>query len=163
MNIQKSRRVQSTWKAPWTNSTSLRFIQFSHNSRIQILFKFPQSISQKTLDHIQGHKTRWKISWSKGIEIIESVLLSLWNYDRDQYQRIFENNPQIFKRNVTFTKRELWLSHAIESFNKVRRLKQRRGWLQKRKHLNEKLISKWEINIKDTLKLPCIWKLNVHF
>ena len=48
-----------------------------------------------------------KISWSKGIEIIESVLLSLWNYVRNQYQKIFENNPHIFKHNVTFTKRDL--------------------------------------------------------
>ena len=60
-----------------------------------------------------------KISWSKGIEIIQnlfsyhtkSVLLSLWNYVENQYQKIFENNPYIFKCNVTFTKRDLCLSH----------------------------------------------------
>ena len=31
------------------------------------------------------------------------------------------------------------------------------------KHFNKKLIPKWEINIKDTLKIPCIWKLSVYF
>ena len=40
-----------------------------------------------------------EISWSKGIEIIQS-LLSLWNYIRNQYQKIFENNPHIFKCSV---------------------------------------------------------------
>ena len=83
-----------------------------------------------TLEHIQGQKTRcrnfmvWKC-WNR----TESVLLSLWNYVRNQYQKISKNNPHIFKRNVTFTKRHLlWLSHW-----------KNRGWLQ---HLNEKLISK---------------------
>ena len=33
------------------------------------------------------------ISQSKGTEIIQSVLLSLWNDVRNQYQKIFENNP----------------------------------------------------------------------
>ena len=43
----------------------------------------------------------------------ESLLLSLWNDRniRNQYQKIFENNSHIFKSNVTFTKRDLWLSH----------------------------------------------------
>ena len=35
-------------------------------------------------------------------------------------------------------------------------------FLQRRMHLNKKLISKWEIYIKHTLKIPNIWKLNVH-
>ena len=107
-----------------------------------------------TLEHIQGQKTRcrnfmvWKC-WNR----TESVLLSLWNYVRNQYQKIFKNNPHIFKRNVTFTKRHLlWLSHW-----------KNRGWLQRRKNFTEKLIPKWEINIKDTLKISCIRKLNAHF
>ena len=29
---------------------------------------------------------------------MESVLLSLWNYVRNQYQKIFDNNPHIFGR-----------------------------------------------------------------
>ena len=41
---------------------------------------------------------------------------------------------------------------AIKSLNKDKRLKKHRGWLKWRKHLNEKLILKWEISIKDTLK-----------
>ena len=55
---------------------------------------------------------------------------------------------------------------AIESLNKLD-WKKHQGWLQRRKHLNEKLElkkrerekleSEWEINIKDTLnKIPCI-------
>ena len=31
-------------------------------------------------------------SWSKGMEIIQSVPLSWWNYVRNQYQKIFETN-----------------------------------------------------------------------
>ena len=45
---------------------------------------------------------------------------------------------------------------AIESLNKVKRLK-------KQRMIAEKKVFKWEINIKDTLKKPFIWKLNVHF
>ena len=38
-----------------------------------------------------------QLNWTeKDTEIIESVLLSSWNYVRDQYQKIFENNPHIF-------------------------------------------------------------------
>ena len=48
-----------------------------------------------------------KISRSKGTEILESVLLSMWNYVRNQHQKIFENNPHIFKWNVIFIKRDL--------------------------------------------------------
>ena len=52
-----------------------------------------------------------KNSWSKGTEIIQSTLWSLWNYIKNQYQKIFENNPNIFKFNMIFTKLDLWLSH----------------------------------------------------
>ena len=45
---------------------------------------------------------------------------------------------------------------AIESLNKVKRLK-------KQRMIAEKKVFKWEINIKDTLKKACIWDLNVHF
>ena len=44
---------------------------------------------------------------------------------------------------------------ATESLN-IRRLKKQRV-------IAEKKAFKWEINIKDILKIPCIWKLNVHF
>ena len=40
-------------------------------------------------------------------EAPEIIQISLWNYVRNQYQKIFENNPHIFKCNVTFTKRDL--------------------------------------------------------
>ena len=38
----------------------IKIYTFSHNSRIQILFKFPKTINLETLEHIQGHKTRCK-------------------------------------------------------------------------------------------------------
>ena len=46
-----------------------------------------------------------KISWPKAIEIIQNLLF-VWNYVRNQYQKIFENNPHIFK----------WIFHS--SWNK---------------------------------------------
>ena len=61
----------------------------------------------------------------KDIEIIESVLLPLWNYVRNQYQEIFENNPGIFKSNVTITKRDFDL--ATESLNEVKDWKTQEG------------------------------------
>ena len=42
---------------------------------------------------------------------IYSYLLSLWNYMRDEYQKILENNSHIFKCSVAFTKGDLWLIH----------------------------------------------------
>ena len=52
--------------------------------------------------------------------MIQFVLLALWIYVRNQYQKIFENNSHIFKCNVTFTKRHFDL--AVASINKVTRL-----------------------------------------
>ena len=51
---------------------------------------------------------------------------------------------------------------AIESFNKIRRLKKHSVIAEKKPFKCEANI-KWEINIKGTLKTPCIWKLNVYF
>ena len=48
------------------------YIQLSYSSTIQILFKFLYTVNQETLEHIQGHKGS-KISWSKVIEIIQSL------------------------------------------------------------------------------------------
>lgn len=44
---------------------------------------------------------------------MESVLLSLWNYVRIQYKKIFGKKPHIFNCNMTFTKRNLdfWLMY----------------------------------------------------
>ena len=78
-----------------------------------------------------------KISWSKGIEIIESVLLSLWNYVRNQYQKIFENNPHIFK-SMWHLPREIF-DLAIESL--------KLDWKNQRV-IAEKKAFKWEITIK---------------
>ena len=35
-----------------------------------MLFRFHQTVNQETLECVHGHKTRAKISWSKGTEII---------------------------------------------------------------------------------------------
>ena len=44
---------------------------------------------------------------------------------------------------------ETFSNLAIESVNKVIPKKKKRGQLQRRKHLNEKLVSKQEININN--------------
>ena len=90
----------------------------------------------------------------------ESDPLSLWNYVRNNYQKIFENNPHISSA-MWHLSTEIF-DLATESLSKAWRLKKHRGWLQRRNRFKWE-ISKWEINIKDTLKNPCIWKLNVHF
>ena len=46
-----------------------------------------------------------EISWSKGIEIIQSLFFYY-------YEIMLEMNIRIFKCSVTFTKRDLWLSHC---------------------------------------------------
>ena len=74
---------------------------------------------------------------------MESILLSLWNYVRNQYQKIFENNTHIFKCNVTFTR---IFDLTIESLNKVKTLKIHRVITEKEplnaNYQTEKLISK---------------------
>ena len=47
------------------------------------------------------------MSWSEGIEIIQSLFFYHRNNVRNQYQNIFENNAHIFKCYVTFTKRDI--------------------------------------------------------
>ena len=42
--------------------------------------------------------------------------------EKPKYQKIFENNPYIFKFNVTFTKRDHWLSHWSRN-------KEQRSWV----------------------------------
>ena len=37
-----------------------------------------------------------KVSWSKGFETVESVLLSLWSYINNQYQTL-ENHKWIYR------------------------------------------------------------------
>ena len=85
-----------------------------------------------------------KITWSEGFwNRIESVLLSLWDYVRSQYQKIFENNPHIFKCSVAFTKEDLWLKPLKASI----KLK---DWKKHKRVIAEKKAFKWEVNIKDT-------------
>ena len=90
------------------------------------------------------------MSWSKRIEIIQNLFSYhcgiMLEVDIKRYLRI----TQIFSRATWPLTREIF-DLIILSLNKVKRLKRHRGWLQRRKHLNEKLISKWEINIKHTL------------
>ena len=56
------------------------FIQEQEAKPIQVPTDYIY-INQETLENIQGHKN---ISLSKGIEILESVFLSLWNQVRNQ-------------------------------------------------------------------------------
>ena len=72
------------------------FTQWQDTNSIQILiemrhFNIPRDIKQGA-----------KMSWSKCIDIIQSL-----NVIRNQHQKVFENNPHIFKCNMTFTKRDL--------------------------------------------------------
>ena len=66
----------------------------------------------------------------------------------------------IFSSAVWHLPREIF-DLAIKSLNKVRRLKIHRGWLQKRKHLNEKLISKILLKVMGTISYfsGCPWYL----
>ena len=139
----------------------IRIHTIFNNCKIQILFSSHRLWTRRHWNISRHIKQGAKISWSKDIEIMQSVLLPLWNYVRNQSQKILENNPHI-SSTVWHLLREIF-DIAIESLNKVKRLKKNGGWLQRRKHLIEKLISKWDVNIKDTLKSPCIWKLNVYF
>ena len=68
-----------------------------------------------------------------------SVLLSLWNYVENQYQKIFENKSHIFKCNVTFTKRDLW--QPMKASVKFKTEKNTEGDCRE-VYENEKLISK---------------------
>ena len=54
---------------------------------------------------------------------MQSVLLPLWNYVRNQSQKILENNPHI-SSTVWHLPREI-LGIAIERLNKVKRLKKK--------------------------------------
>ena len=74
---------------------------------MQILFKFPLTVKPGDTGTYPGRYNEVQRNpWSKGTEVTESVLVSLPNYVRNEYQKIFENNPPVFKSNVTFTKRD---------------------------------------------------------
>ena len=98
------------------NCINLNYVKLVQNAfqvyYILLLFCISILLIFESLEHIQGHKTRCKnFMVQRYWNPTESALLSLWNPVRNQYQKIFENNPHIFKFNVTFTKRDLWLSH----------------------------------------------------
>ena len=92
-----------------------------------------------------------EISWSKSVEIIQSRVYYYCEIMLDIIIKQYLKITHIVSSTVWHLPRDIF-DLATESVNKVRRLKKHRGWLQSRKHLNEKLMSKWEINIKDTLK-----------
>ena len=58
---------------------------------------------------ISLHWSRRKAFLSLLAILLPFVLLPLWNYVRNQYQKVFENTLHIFKCSVTFTQRDLWL------------------------------------------------------
>ena len=69
----------------------------------------PVPVDYKLGDTGTYPETYNKVQKSHGLKVLksESVLLTLWNYVRNQYQNIFENISHILKCNVTFTKRDL--------------------------------------------------------
>ena len=105
---------------------------------IQILFNFPETINQETVKHIQGHKTRCK----------NFMIWRCWNHTESSYHCgiILEINIKRYLKITHIFSSEMWhlpretFDLAIESLNKVRRLKNHRRWSQRKKHLNEKLI-----------------------
>ena len=82
-----------------------------------------------------------KISLYKGIEIIHSLFSYHCGIMLEINIRIHVKITSIFSSAVWHLPREIY-DLATESLNKIKRLKKHRGWLQRRKHLNEKLISK---------------------
>ena len=80
-----------------------------------------------------------KLSWSKDIKIIQSMFSNprgiMLEINIKRYLKI----THIFSSATWHLPRDIF-DLATESLNKVRRLKKNRGWLQSRKHLNEKLI-----------------------
>ena len=94
-----------------------------------------------------------KISWSKGIEVIQSLFSCHCEIMLEINIKRYLKITHIFSSTMWPLPRKIF-DLAIENLNKVRRMKKHRGWLQRRKHLNKNLIPKWEVSIKDTLKTP---------
>ena len=66
----------------------------SHNSRIQILFKFPSTVKQHTLGHIQGRKTRCENSMALKVlksyrvyplSTVSTWVFMMWNESQDEF------------------------------------------------------------------------------
>ena len=110
--------------------------------------------------------TQNKVQKFHGLKVLKSY--SLFSYHCGIMLEInikrFMKITHVFSSAVWHLPREIFYL-AIKSLNKVRLKKEKNtGWWQRRKHLNEKLVSKWEINIKGILnKIPCVWKLNIYF
>ena len=51
--------------------------------------------------------------WATNTKMLKSYRIC--NYTRNQYQKIFENNPHIFESNVTFIKRLWYLKQSAQS------------------------------------------------
>ena len=97
-----------------------------------------------------------KISWSKGIEVIQSLFSFHCEIMLEIIIERYLKITHIFSSTMRPLPRKIF-DLAIESLNKIRRLK------KTQRVITEKKAFKGEVNIKDTLKSPCIWKLNVHF
>ena len=95
------------------------------------------------------------MSLYKGIEIIQSLFSYHCGIMLEINIKRYLKITHIFSSAMWHLPREI-LNLAFKSLDKLD-WEKHQGWLQGRKHLNEKLESKWEINIKDTLnKIPCI-------
>ena len=102
-----------------------------------------------------------KISWFKGIEIIQSLFCYHCAIMLEINVKRYLKLTHIFSNALWHLPRKMF-DLAIEILNKVRRLKRQRGWLQRRKHLNEKFISKWKIS-KILFKISCILEIKCLF
>ena len=98
-----------------------------------------QSMGSQRVGHDWANELNWKRYWNH----TESVLLSLWNYVRNQYQKIFENNPHNFK-SMWHLPREIF-DLANQSLNQIRMKKKTK---KKQRVIAEKKAFKWEVSIK---------------
>ena len=74
----------------------------------------------------------------------------MWNYVRNQYQKIFKKQARVLSSAVWHLPREIF-DLAIENLSKVTRLKKAQRVIAEKKTF--KWNEKWEINIKDTLNV----------
>ena len=98
-----------------------------------------------------------KISWPKGIGIIQSLFSYHCGIMLEISIKRYLKIAHIFSNAMCHLPREIF-DLATESLNKVRRLKKHGGWLQRRKHRNHVLKTKIHYLI-NRVKVFC---MNMH-